>query len=144
MRITRRLPNCVKIPVTCKDANFRRVSNLKGRVIAFGDREAMVGDVPAKSLLREFSLPAPPIPDNLHPKSQVLAEGRLIPSLPIAVRRDLAPVVVRRLRQLSTGLAGQPGGSAVVTSTGIQRIDPAENEESTRVHELAEETDEAL
>ncbi len=147
--------------VTRDDSGLNQVSDLRGKTIAFGDPEAVVSYVLAKSILHSAGLvtsdyqeiftknppnallavyngtaqaagigaPLLQRPEILRKvdvkRLHVLAESQPIPQLPLAVRGDLDPRLVRRLLAALLELPAAAGGPAVLEKMGALRVDAA-------------------
>lgn len=166
--------------VTRDDSGLKQISDLRGKTVAFGDPEAIVSHVLAKSILRDSGLEPrdyrqiftknppnallavyngtaqaagigspvlqrPEILRNVDVKRlHVLASSQPIPQLPVAVRDDLDPRLVRRLLAALLDLPGTPDGPAILERAGALRFEAATDAEYAAVKRLmAEQTDAA-
>lgn len=165
--------------VTRADTGLRQVSDLRGKTVAFGGRDAMVSHVLARELLRQRGLPPAdyralftPNPPNAllavyngaaqaagvgsavlqRPeiarrievaKLRILAESEAIPPLPVAVRADLDPQLVQRLRDALASLPENPGGRPALTRIGASHFAPTTHSDYAALQELAEQEDHA-
>lgn len=164
--------------VTRDDSGLNQISDLRGKTIAFGDPEAIVSHVLAKSILRDAGLEPgdyqqiftknppnallavyngtaqaagvgapvlqrPEILRNVDVKRlHVLASSQPIPQLPVAVRGDLDPRLVRRLLAALLELPGTADGPAILARAGALRFEAASDAEYEAVKRLmAEQTD---
>ncbi len=164
--------------ITRDDSGLNQISDLRGKTIAFGDPEAIVSYVLAKSILRDAGLepgdyrqiftknppnallavyngtaqaagigaPVLQRPEILRhvdvKRLHVLASSQPIPQLPLAVRGDLDPRLVRRLLAALLELPGTPDGPAILARAGALRFEAASDAEyAAVVRLLAEQTD---
>jgi phosphonate transport system substrate-binding protein len=74
---------------------------------------------------------------------RILAESEAIPPLPVAVRADLDPQLVRRLREVLLEMADTPEGLPALAHIGATRFAPAAHGDYAALQVLAEQDDHA-
>ncbi len=74
-------------------------------------------------------------------KVRILAESEAIPPLPVAVRADLDPQLVRRLRAALVAVPDTPAGSSALTHIGATRFAPATHSDYAALQDLVEQDD---
>ena len=167
-------PSCTisALIVTRDDSGLNKISDLRGKTIAFGDPEAIVSYVLAKSILRAAGLgpgdyrqiftknppnallavyngtaqaagigsPLLQRPEILRKvdvkRLHILAESQSIPQLPVAVRGDLDPRLVRRILAALLELPTTADGPAILESVGTLRFEAAADAEYAVVMRL--------
>lgn len=161
--------------VTRRDSGITQLSQLRGKSIAFGDRNAMVSYLLARSLLRAGGLrdndyhsvfthnppnallaayngvataagvgspvfEQPEIRTHVdREQMRLLAQSAAIPHLPIAVRGDMDPQLVARIKAALIDLANQPGGREVLHHINAARLVSADNAEYVPLTRYASE-----
>lgn len=161
--------------VTRRDSGVTSLSQLRGKSIAFGDRNAMVSYLLARSLLRTAGLHdddyhsvfthnppnallaayngvvtaagvGSPVFEQPEIRTHVdrehmrlLAQSEAIPHLPIAVRGDMDPQLVAKLKAALIGLVNQPGGRDVLHHINAARLVSADDAEYAPLSRFARE-----
>lgn len=161
--------------VTRRDSGITQLSQLRGKSIAFGDRNAMVSFLLARSLLRDAGLRdkdyrsvfthnppnallaayngvttaagvGSPVFEQPEIRTHVdrehmrlLAQSTAIPNLPIAVRGNMDPQLVTRIKAALLDLADQPGGRDVLHRINAARLVGADDAEYAPLARYARE-----
>ena len=161
--------------VVRRDGGLTKMGDLRGKTIAFGDRNAMVSHILARYTLQAAGLEAnqyhsiftknppnallavyngtaqaagvgsevfsrPQIALRVDKKQfRVLARSMPIPQLPLAVRGDLDPQLVKRIRSVLLALPRQAQGKAWLRQINAERFESADDTEYGVVTRLAEE-----